>query len=97
MTRNLWQEVEYSEKLSPTATGGKKARVQAIKYNSYYELFLKRAPILLQTFEAAFDAVLGFLTELEGAQDETANKDNIKAYIVWLETEEEKYGQDYSA
>ena len=37
------------------------------------------------------------MTEFEGTQDETANKDKIKAYIVWLETEEEKYQQDYSA
>ena len=58
-------------------------------------MFLKRAPILLQTFEAASDAILGFCTELEGTQDGTANK--IKAYIVWLETEEVKYRQDYSA
>ena len=73
LTSKLQQEVEYSQALKPTATGGQEAKVQAIKYNSYYELFLKRAPILLQTFETASDAVLGFLTELEGTQDE-ANK-----------------------
>ena len=97
LTKKLRQEVEYSEALKPTATGHQEAKVKAIKYNSYYELFLKRAPILLQTFETASDAVLGLLMELEGTQDETANKDKIKACIVWSESEEEKYRTDYSA
>ena len=87
LTRKLRQEVEYSEALKPTATGGQEAKVQAIRYNSYYELFLKRALILLQTFETASDVVLGFLTEVEGTQDEAANKDKIKACIIWLESE----------
>ena len=87
LTRKLRQEVEYSEALKPTATGGQEAKVQVTKYNSYYELFLKRAPILLQTFETASDAVLGFFTEVEGTHDAAANNDKIKACIIWLESE----------
>ena len=70
--------------------------MKAIKYNSFYELFLKRAPILLQTFDTASDAVLEFLTEVEGTQDEAANKDKIKTSVIWMESEEKKYRAEYS-
>ena len=96
LTRKLRQEVTDSEALKPAATVGQVAKVQAIKYNSFYELFLKRAPILLQTFDTASDAVLRFLTELEGTQDEAANKDKIKTCVKWMKYEEKKYRAEYS-
>ena len=96
LTRKLRQEAIDSEALRPTATSGPEMRVQAIKYNSFYKLFRKRTPLLLETFEAASDAVLGFLAELEGTQEETVNKDKIKSCVKWMETEEKKYKKEYT-
>ena len=72
--RKLNEEVENLEKLEPSLTSGPEAQVQLIKYNSYYTLFLQKAPLLLQLFEAASDAVLSFLARVEGKMDELAYK-----------------------
>ena len=50
LTGKLRQEVTDFEDLKPAATGGQEVKVQAIKYTSCYELFRKRAPILLDNF-----------------------------------------------
>ena len=73
LTRKLNEELELAENLKPTVQSGPELRIQYVTYNSYYGLFLQRAPLLLQSFENASDAFLCFLVGID-TEDPTAKK-----------------------
>ena len=62
LTRKLNEELALAEQSKPSAEPGPELQVQFITFNSNYGLFLKKAPGCLQTFEAACDAMLAFLS-----------------------------------
>ena len=92
-TRKLWEEIKNSEDLAPTSDGGPQARVELIRYNSYYGLFLTKAPILLSSFEAASEAMLAFLSGFD--VNDLVEEAKIEACKKWIYDEEEKYNQSY--